>query len=386
MRLAACIRANVEAIVVEFAGFARTMVPPAATMSDVALRDHAQQILLAIASDMETGQSGAGRLAKSLATGAGAAKPLAGTSAAAHGTMRQLAGFDLKQLVAEFRALRAAVLRRWRDLGMLDDHDAVEDLVRFNEGIDQAVAESVDAYSARVAESRELFLAVLGHDLRTPLGALSACLHLLAKFDPAAPQREKAFAIANRSVANIDRMITDLLEYTRTRLGRGIEVTPTVGDFAALCSDTFDEMRAAYASRTLELEMSGDLAIAFDGPRMRQVLTNLLGNAVQHGDAAWPVRMTVAGGDAEVLLAVRNRGVPIPADSLQVIFDPLVQVAKHKAVAGERPSTSLGLGLFIAREIVTAHGGRIAVESSVDAGTVFTVRLQRAVRETRGRT
>lgn len=375
MRLAQYIRENVEPLVVEFAGFARTMVPPASTMSDVALRDHALEILLAIASDMEVAQTESERLEKSRSkTGT---TPAWGASAAAHGAMRQMVGFDLKQVVAEFRALRAAVLRRWQEHGGSVEKDALEDMTRFNEGIDQAVSESIDAYSARVAESREMFLAVLGHDLRSPLGALSGCLQLLAKFDPAAPQREKAFAIANRSVANIDMMITDLLEYTRTRLGRGIEVLPVVGDLGALCKDTFEEMRSAYASRSLEFESSGDLTLEFDGPRMRQVLTNLIGNAVQHGDPGFPVRMDVHGG-TEIVITVRNHGIPIPPDLLQVIFDPLVQVAKHKTAPNERPSTSLGLGLFIAREIVNAHGAHITVSSSVGDGTVFAIHMQRS--------
>ena len=374
MRLSRFICDNVEPLVVEFAGFARTMAPPASTMSELALRDHAQEILLAIASDMELSQTEAQRLEKSLSKSD--PNRTSGTSAAAHGAMRQMVGFDLKQVIAEFRALRAAVLRRWQESRYPVDDRSLEDMTRFNEGVDQAVSESIDAYSARVSESREMFLAVLGHDLRSPLGALSGCLQLLAKFDPAAPQREKAFAIANRSVANIDMMITDLLEYTRTRLGRGIEVLPIVGDMGELCKDTFEEMRAAYSSRLLEFERLGDLTIAFDGPRMRQVLTNLLGNAVQHGDPIFPVHMSVRGG-SEVVITVSNYGVPIPPESLQVIFDPLVQLAKHKTAANERPSTSLGLGLFIAREIVNAHGARITVSSSAESGTVFAVHMKR---------
>jgi hypothetical protein len=101
----------------------------------------------------------------------------------------------------------------------------------------------------------------------------------------------------------------------------------------------------------------------------------LLNNAVQHGDAGSPIVLAVAVEGDAVLLRVRNQGVPVPPEALQVIFNPLVQVAKSKSAPHERPSTSLGLGLFIAREIVRAHGGTIDVTSTAETGTAFTVRL-----------
>ena len=225
MRLPQFLRENLESILIEFAAFVRTLVPSAGGMTDLALRDHAEDILLAIASDIETAQSESQRRTKS--EGRAPAAACRETSATAHGVMRQMAGFDLNQVSGEYRALRATVLRLWKDSTDKVDASVLEEMTRFNEAIDQALAESIAAYSARTAESRDLFLAVLGHDLRSPLGSLSACLELMDRFDsPTAPQRERVFAIANRSVSVIDMMVTDLLEYTRTRLGRGIEVVP----------------------------------------------------------------------------------------------------------------------------------------------------------------
>ncbi|MDQ0036776.1 signal transduction histidine kinase [Variovorax boronicumulans] len=371
MRLSQFIRDNVEPILEEWETFARTMIPPAETMSVVELRDHAHEILLAIADEMESSQSEAEREAKSK----GLAKPgIKATFAAVHGTLRQRVGFDLTQLSAEYRALRASVLRLW--MAHIGEVDAtvLEELMRFNEGIDQGLAEAMLTYSEHMASSRDTFLAVLGHDLRSPLGALSSCIHLLGHVVDGKPN-ERALRIARQSVASISEMITDLLEYTRTRLGRGIEVTPQAGNFSALCEEAFDQVCAAYPHRKLEVDIAPRVMMDFDASRMRQVLSNLLSNAVQHGDPAFPVAVEVrVDGDAAQLI-VKNRGTPIPADSMQVIFNPLVQVASKESEPHERPATSLGLGLFIAREIVKGHGGTISVTSSESEGTSFVVRL-----------
>ncbi|WP_306882358.1 sensor histidine kinase [Variovorax boronicumulans] len=371
MRLSQFIRDNVEPILEEWETFARTMIPPAETMSVVELRDHAHEILLAIADEMESSQSEAEREAKSK----GLAKPgIKATFAAVHGTLRQRVGFDLTQLSAEYRALRASVLRLW--MAHIGEVDAtvLEELMRFNEGIDQGLAEAMLTYSEHMASSRDTFLAVLGHDLRSPLGALSSCIHLLGHVVDGKPN-ERALRIARQSVASISEMITDLLEYTRTRLGRGIDVTPQAGNFSALCEEAFDQVCAAYPHRKLEVDIAPRVMMDFDASRMRQVLSNLLSNAVQHGDPAFPVAVEVrVDGDAAQLI-VKNRGTPIPADSMQVIFNPLVQVASKESEPHERPATSLGLGLFIAREIVKGHGGTISVTSSESEGTSFVVRL-----------
>lgn len=371
MRLSQFIRDNVEPILVEWETFARTMIPPAETMSVVELRDHAHGILLAIADEMESSQSEAEREAKSKGL---AESGIKATFAGVHGTLRQRVGFDLTQLSAEYRALRASVLRLW--MAHIGEVDAtvLEELVRFNEGIDQGLAEAMLTYSEHMANSRDTFLAVLGHDLRSPLGALSSCVHLLGHVVDGKPN-ERALRIARQSVTSISEMITDLLEYTRTRLGRGIEVTPQAGNFSALCEEAFDQVCAAYPHRKLEADIAPGVMMNFDASRMRQVLSNLLSNAVQHGDPDFPVVVEARIDGNVAQLIVKNRGTPIPADSMQVIFNPLVQVASKESEPHERPATSLGLGLFIAREIVKGHTGTITVTSSESEGTSFIVRL-----------
>jgi signal transduction histidine kinase len=372
MRLSEFIEQNVETIVTEWETFARETMAPAQTMSRLALRDHASQILLAIAKDLRQPQTEDERHCKSQ----GLAKADSSeTSAATHGVLRQLVGFDLVQLASEYRAVRATVLRLWKQVPKAIDANVVEDVARFNEAVDQALAESIASYSERVAHSRDTFLAVLGHDLRSPLSAIASALTLLGDDRSQEQQRRRALQIAKRSAASMRQMIVDLLEYTRTRLGRGVEIVAEAGDFSSLCRDVVEEVAAAHSDRAFVVQIPQDLEAQFDAARMRQVLTNLLSNAVQYGDAASPIVVTVAREAAETTLAVMNRGKAISPDALQVIFDPLVQIPTTDSDQNGRPETSLGLGLYIVREIATAHGGTISVTSTASDGTVFTLHL-----------
>ncbi|MEP6791799.1 MAG: ATP-binding protein, partial [Ramlibacter sp.] len=118
-----------------------------------------------------------------------------------------------------------------------------------------------------------------------------------------------------------------------------------------------------------------DLAGFIDTDRMRQALSNLLNNALQHGDRKSPITLTARAEEPQLAFSVKNTGVPIPAEALQVIFDPLVQLSNKSAVKVDVPSTNLGLGLFIAREVARGHGGTIDVNSTQEDGTVFTIRV-----------
>jgi hypothetical protein len=161
------------------------------------------------------------------------------------------------------------------------------------------------------------------------------------------------------SAMKMGAMIRDLLEYTRTRLGRAIPISPEPLSMERICRIAFDEIRAAHPERTFTLETSGELEGRFDGERLQQVLSNLLNNAVHHGTASLPITLSARGESDNITLRVKNYGRPIPADQLQVIFNPLVQIPPPAAEVheGDGPTTNLGLGLYIAREIVAMHGG-----------------------------
>jgi hypothetical protein len=376
MKFSAFIKDNLDAIVADWEAFARKL-PAGRSMSPLALRDHSREILLAIAGDMElrhTDQERADQAQDIVPTEAST------TSAAAeHGALRQMAGFDLVQLFAEFRAMRASVMAFWqRSEGAETGSSAIEQITRFNEGMDKALAQSVQRYSGEVATSRDMFLAVLGHDLRGPLSGIGMSAMLLAKPGLSDAARLQAAARVKRASRDMNRLITDLLEYTRTRLGAGMPTDRIACDLGPVCEASLEDIRAGNPEQQFVQQMSGDLNLQADAARMQQALSNLLSNAVQHGSRQSPVTLTVDGEVDAIVLKVGNSGEPIPPDALQVIFEPLVQAPSASAEMHERSKTSLGLGLFIVREIVLAHGGTISVESSVAAGTVFTIRLPRA--------
>lgn len=381
MRLANFISENLEEILVEWESFASSLLSPGQVMSSLALRDHASQILLAIAADIESSQTDLEQAYKS--KGFAQIAESTRTAAMTHGALRHLAGFDLRQLAAEFRALRASVLRLWLKRGVTDE-TAFYQVTRFNEAIDQALAESISNYSDEVARSRDTFLAILGHDLRTPLSAIAnSGLFLSAPgLLPGGAPLEAARRVT-RGAARMSAMIKDLLEYTRTRLGRAIPIAPEAGNMGHICRMAYDEIRAAHPEHIFRLEISGDLHGRFDGERLHQVLANLLSNAVRHGERSQPITLSAHGDADRVTLRVKNRGRPIPPDQLQIIFNPLVQLPSALTDETADPSTSLGLGLYIAREIVVMHGGTIDAESSVEDGTVFSARLPRRLAEAR---
>jgi signal transduction histidine kinase len=369
--MASFITENMEEIIAEWESFAREVSPAAATMTNQALRDHVRQMLEAIALDVETPQSGAEQEEKS--KGEAPKTSSIDTAAEIHGQLRHGAGFDLGELVAEFRALRASVLRIWIRSSRYGDAATAYQITRFNESIDQALAESVMTYSEELTRSRDTFLAILGHDLRSPLGALAGALHLLS--NPAADaHRAETLAAGKRSVAFMSAMIQDLLEYTRTRLGKGIPITLAAGDLTAVCKEAFNEVSLVHPQVAFRFEAEAGLPGMFDAPRMQQVVSNLLNNAVQHGQRGSPVIVIVTSKGASLRVQVKNRGRPIAPELLQVIFDPLVQLPAEEP--GSERFTNLGLGLFIAREIVLAHAGTIEATSSGEE-TEFTVEIPR---------
>ncbi|HEY4956434.1 MAG TPA: sensor histidine kinase [Caldimonas sp.] len=377
MKLHAFIEANLDAIIGQWEAFARTLLPAATTMSDLALRNHSREILMAIVKDMQTSQTEVERSIKSKQ--AELAPAASETIAAAHGAMRHASGFDLAQVVSEFRALRASVLALWRRSGTTgDEAPAIEEIARFNEAIDQTLGESVQRYSSDVAASRDMFLAVLGHDLRSPLQGIETASALLAMPALSDSARLLTAARVRRAAKIMSHLITDLLEYTRSRLGRGIPIERSACDLRQACEEALDAARASDPEQKFVQHVSGDLQIKADCSRLRQVLSNLLSNAVQHGDKRGPVSLSARGEEDAVVLAIANSGKPISAEALRVIFEPLVQVPTTTFELSSRPRTSLGLGLFIVREIVLGHQGTIEVQSSADTGTVFTIRLPRA--------
>ncbi|HUG71131.1 MAG TPA: HAMP domain-containing sensor histidine kinase [Pirellulaceae bacterium] len=375
MRLANFIVENFEPILVEWDAFARS-ITPGEKMDALALRDHAGEILLATVEDMRSAQSSAERSARSRGhrrEGDGAS--LNGASEQ-HAIGRLGSGFDLLELVSEYRALRASVLRLWHESGTQPNDRDVDDVTRFNESIDQSLTKAVSSYTKRVDQSRDLFLAILSHDLRNPLNSIAMSAQLLPHLlQPATEAVDVASQIATNAEV-MARMISDLLDYTRTRLGAGMPVSPVPMDLGLLCQELHNEFCSAHPNRKIELRSEGDLTGRWDIDRLRQAISNLLGNAIQHSPESAPVALRLRGETSDVVLAVFNGGPPIPPGELPRIFDPLVRGSSAEHPKVNRPG-SIGLGLYIAREIVGSHGGTVTVSSSQASGTLFTVRLPR---------
>jgi signal transduction histidine kinase len=369
MRLADFIVRDMEPILAEWEAFAETLVR-AKGMSSLALRDHAEQILLAVAKDIGTAQTDEAQAQKSKGNA-----PLLfnapETAAQTHATLRARHGFDIDALASEYRALRASVLRLWAaDCGDATLH--VDDVIRFNEAIDQALAESIGFFSAEVEQARNLLLGMLGHDMRSPLQTIQLTASYLTALNAGAEVTDASRRLVS-SGARMKSLLDDLVDFNRTTLGLGISVEPSPVNLAALFAEEVELQRGAHPAQRFDLAVEGVSDGLWDGMRLQQLLGNLLRNAAKYGARDTPIGVNLQGGEGEVRFEVVNLGPPIEPGSLDSLFNPL-QRGSHRA--DRDASASLGLGLYIAREIAKAHGGEISATSD-PGGTVFSVRLPR---------
>lgn len=366
VRLANFLQQHREQICLEWEGFAATLLPAAEGLPALALRDHAAEILIAIVADLQATQSAQAQWEKSRGSArVGTNAPE--TAAQVHAVLRARAGFGITQLVAEFRALRAAVLRLWTDQLGVDDHASLDEVTRFNEAIDQAVAESVAHYHNEVEGARNLLMGMLGHDMRSPLNTVLVTASYLSALDAGQAVSDAAARLI-RSSASLQALLDDLVDFNRIQLGLKLNVRRSEVDLAALVSDEVDQLRGAHAGRHVAVSARGDMHGLFDGPRVQQLLRNLVSNAIKYGTQSRPVLIDLMGDDDTVTIAVANHGPTIDVEPHEAIFDPLRR--------GSEQGDGMGLGLFIVKAITEAHRGEISVTSEDDR-TVFSVRLPR---------
>jgi PAS domain S-box-containing protein len=222
----------------------------------------------------------------------------------------------------------------------------------------------------RTSELRERLLGIVGHDLRNPLTAIQMGSEVIRYAPESRGLQIKAAERIQASARRMERIIRDLLDLTKVRLGGGIEVAPRWTDAHQLCERIVEELRMAHPGREISLATSGDGHGNWDADRLEQVVSNLIANAVQYGPDDKAVLVESSGGDAEWTLSVQNFGELISAEVLPRIFDPFKQGSVSRARRG-----NLGLGLFIVHELVLAHQGTIEVSSTSGDGTRFVVRL-----------
>ena len=373
-RLGGFIHDNMEQILQAWEDFARTIEPPALTMDDSELRDHARQMLLTIAADLDTPQSEQETDAKSKGQGKREQHP---TAAEIHAEARLQSGYTVVQLVSEYRALRSSVLTLW---GAVETQCSqamyMADVTRFNEAIDQALSESVARYQFMVKQSQNMFLAILGHDLRNPLGTVVTGSSFVMQAVDIPPKYVLVATRMFNSGQRMSKLINDLIDFTRSHLGPGIPIRVKQGSLVAVCEEVVNELRTSHPEQLIDLHVPPQLDAIFDESRIAQVLSNLIGNAIQYGDADAPVTVMLTSSDGDIAIAVNNRGKTIPLDKLSAVFDPMVRIAAS-VNSDYTERTSLGIGLFISREIVHAHGGKITLASTDDAGTTFTATMPR---------
>ena len=211
MRLADFILSNIEPILVDWEAFARENWP-GGSADPATLRDHAEDILRGAARDMASKQTANAQEAKSKGQGeASGPSDAVDEASTVHAAGRVKSGFDVVLLVAEYRALRASVLRLWRaDLPAPDQND-IADITRFNESIDQSLMKAVIGYSREVDRSREMFLAILGHDLRNPLNTISLIANVISLQGKVDAETLSMIKQINSSESAMARIINDLL-------------------------------------------------------------------------------------------------------------------------------------------------------------------------------
>jgi signal transduction histidine kinase len=282
-----------------------------------------------------------------------------------HAKHRLEHGVELRDLVQEFRLLRQVVLRR--GLASASEQDRF-DLERFSDALDHAMIESVDAYARERDVARDLFLGIVGHDLRSPLSAIALGAESLLKAGTLNQAESRAVSRIARSADRVKRTLSDLLDVVRARFGAKMPVKVELVDVGDVADLAVAELRLVHGGRRVTFEATGNLRGQWDRDRIAQLVSNLVENALVHGED--PIQVALRGDSDAVELRVTNRGRPIPKEVIPTLFDPF-----RSASSSHREHAGMGLGLYVCAEIVRAHGGTIAVES--DAITQFVVRLPR---------
>lgn len=226
-----------------------------------------------------------------------------------------------------------------------------------------------------VAQDRALLaeqmIGIVSHDLRNPVSAIVLTTELLG-LEELSPAQEQAAAGILRAAKRATELIKDLLDFTQARVGAGLTCSPTACDLHDLIGEAIDELRLAYPGRALQHVRTGDGRCTADASRLVQLVGNLVSNAVSHGHPATPITITTHGAQDQALtLAVHNHGEAIAPALLPSLFEPMTRGTKTSR------GRSVGLGLFIVREIAKAHGGAVSVRSSEREGTTFTLTLPR---------
>jgi len=328
-----------------------------------ARRVHFGKVLHAVAEEMK--RIKAVEPTASAAPAVSRSAPRAEASAAPHS--------HASQLVDDYASLRASVVRQWRKKHPSPSAADIDDLVHFNEAMDRSLAELTATFSSSPAQPQSLFLGVLNHELRTSVASILMSAQVLTHRSPPGSPEAKAAQRILRSCEQLRQTLDALSDFTKVRLGDHLQVDRVPDDMGVLCKQALDAFARVDPERRVRLTSDGDLSGDWDTARIGEAIGALLGHAARFASRGSVITIAAAGhaGD-EVTVTVHGDGTPIDVETLQTIFDPVARVESEDATYA-----GLGLGLFIVRKVVDAHGGHVRVEAAPETGTTFTVVLPR---------
>jgi signal transduction histidine kinase len=377
LRLADFIVSEKELILQEWETFARTLKPAAVDMTHKELRNHAALLLTFIAKDISTSQSAEQQFEKSHGE-EGEEKSDCG-----HGIARLESNFTIEQLVSEYRALRSSVLRLWSQSRPLTCATDIDDIIRFDEAIDQLLAASVFTFAEakRKVEDAEKdrrsnFLAMLGHELRNPLSPISSAATILKKADRDSPVIDKVSDIISRQVSHMAGLIDDLLDVSRVTRGM-IEIKLEVVDLKQVIEHAVEQVEPQIQARRQKLLVTTPpepAIVQVDKKRIVQIITNLLANATKYTPEEGHVQLKVKLRKNDVVISIEDNGAGMAPDFIPQAFELFAQAVRTP----DRSQGGLGLGLALVKNLVELHGGQVACSSEgLGKGSQFTVRLPR---------
>jgi signal transduction histidine kinase len=347
-------------------------IPSVQRLDDDEVRDYVPKLIDELAESM----------AQSARTGPRGATghEIGGTDAArVHARDRFATHYTLAELLRELAWLRGVLL----DLAAEDtklEGWTVDEAKLVHQAIDEVmITAAVEMEQASAQELRrdlafrELFIGILGHDLRNPLSSIVFTTAALLRAEEIPPGQARALRRIAASADRMGKLIHDMLDLTRLRSGGGLAVERRPVDLGKVCREVIEELEVIHANRSIVWTADGDLWGAWDPDRLAQLVSNLVGNALTYSPEGTPVRVSGRADGPGVALDVNNQGPPIPPQTMETLFDPF-----RRGPESARGKGGLGLGLYVAQKIVEAHGGSIRAESDAARGTTFTVVLPRA--------
>jgi signal transduction histidine kinase len=231
----------------------------------------------------------------------------------------------------------------------------------------------IEAEIAMAVEFQQRLVGIVGHDIRSPLSALLATAKMLLTMGELTERQAKAIERIARSGVRIESIVRVLLDFASARIGGGIQIQRRRMDLQELVPRAIEELQQSHPGRPIHYSHEGDGHGEWDADRLMQVLVNLIDNALKYSAEGTPVEVSTRGDEESVVLEVHNKGEPIPASLMPMLFEPF----RRGAQSEQTVKVSLGLGLYIVQEIVRSHGGTADARSSQESGTTFRVRLPR---------